>query len=229
VTVVGDLDLEKISQAAAQTFGCLPERRAEERYEERRKVPAMKTGFKSNQEIETTIQKSLVLFVFPTTDGIDALQRRTLSFLGQVVNDRLRIEIREKLGAAYSPMAASQSSEVFPGDGMLMIQAMSDPDKVETLVTACCDVAQKLADEGVTEEEVDRLREPILTQIRQSQRQNEFWMSAFGQVHSRPSDLDDIRALMEHYESITAKELSDLAKLYLPKERASILTVHPKQ
>jgi predicted Zn-dependent peptidase len=49
---------------------------------------------------------------------------------------RLRIEVREKLGAAYSPGSRVQASRAPPGVGMLMIQAMSEPDNVDTLVEA---------------------------------------------------------------------------------------------
>ncbi len=143
VALVGDLDVDAVVTAAAQTFGALPKRRAAEKHEERRKAIAIKTGMRESYEVDTTVPKTLVVISYPTTDGRDAALRRNLRFLGLVLNDRLRIDVREKLGAAYSPGAGSMANEVIEGDGMLMINAMADPDKVEALVDACKASAQK--------------------------------------------------------------------------------------
>jgi zinc protease len=171
----------------------------------------------------------MVLLVFPIPDGIAVKNRRLFGVLGTVVNDRLRIEVREKLGAAYSPGSGVQQSEAYPGVGMLLIQAMSDPDKVETLVEACLGVAQSLAEGGVTDEEVARLREPILKQRRDAKRTNPYWMSVLSRAQRDPGRLDDARSGDAFYDSFTAAELTPLAKEYLRRERASILVVNPEQ
>ena len=73
---------------------------------------------------------------------------------GYFVNDRLRVEVREELGAAYSPGSGVQQSMVYQGVGMLLVQAMADPDKVDTLLEACLVVGDALAADGVTAEEL---------------------------------------------------------------------------
>lgn len=228
VTVVGDLDVKEVVAAASATLGRLPERGASEDHAKNKKVPAMKTGLREEYTIQTAVPKSLVFLVFPTDDGIEAERRRNLGFLGTVLNDRLRIEVREKLGAAYSPGAGSISSQTYPGDGMIFIQAMSDPDKVATLEKACLDAAQSLAEKGVTEEEVDRLKQPVLAQLRDSLRTNGYWLAALSEAQGRPESLDDVRTVTESYEKLEAKSLSVLAKKYLAKARASILIVSPE-
>src|SRR5207247_164516 len=120
--IVGDVDVEAAIASVASTFGVLPKRRAPNPWTERRKFPSMKSGVHENYAIDTQVQKALVLIEFPLTDGQDAATRRNLRFLGNVVADRLRVEIREKLGASYSPNAAANPSTVYPGVGMLTIQ-----------------------------------------------------------------------------------------------------------
>jgi zinc protease len=228
VTLIGDLDVDETIAAAARTFGMLPKRRDWKAFEERRVSPLPKTGLQQKHAIDTQIPKSLVLIVFPTTDGIEIERRRRLNMLNQVVMDRLRIEVREKLGAAYSPGSMAQSSEVNPGVGMLFMQAMSDPDKVDTLVEACLGVADSLAKDGVTDEELDRLREPILNRRRDGKRQNSFWMQILSRAQSDAAHLAGMRAGDAFYEGVEAAALTPLAKEYLPRERASILIVNPK-
>src|SRR6185369_290192 len=152
VVAVGDLDVDKTIASVAQTFGTLPKRRAPLDHADRRAFPAMKSGMKESYEIDTQIQKSAVLVYFPTGDGRDTATRRNLRFLGDVVSDRLRIEIREKLGDSYSPNARVDASLVYPGYGRLSVTAMAEPAKAQEVADACLAVTEKLAKDGVTDE-----------------------------------------------------------------------------
>ncbi|MAB78878.1 MAG: hypothetical protein CMJ89_05925 [Planctomycetes bacterium] len=229
VTIVGDFDLQAAKEDAKRTLGVLPKRREVAALNERRKVDPPRSGLNMQREIETEDDKSLVFMVFPIDDGIAVERRRTLLFLGQVVQDRLRIEVREELGAAYSPGASTNPSETFPGVGTLVIQSNVDPDKVETLVQACLGVVRSLHENGVTQEEVDRLTEPILSQIRDAKRQNGFWVTALSEAQTGADALGRIRGVEAFYEELKAESLSAAAKRLLDPERASTLIVNPAE
>jgi len=227
LSFVGDLDVEQTIEIVARTFGLLPERRAPERYEEHRQVPAPLGKIHQEHTIETQIPKSLVLIVCPLTDGIEVERSRAMNILNTIVNDRLRIEVREKLGAAYSPGSGLQVSRVYPGVGMLMIQAMSDPDKVDTLLEACLAVIESLATEGVTVEEIDRLREPILKGRRDAKRRNGYWMGVLSEAQGSTEHLAEVRSADAFYEGYTAEDIAPLAAAYLQRAKASVLVVNP--
>ena len=228
ITVVGALDVNQVIAYAAQTFGALPSRREHRDMSEQRGGVQVVPGLYVERAIDTLDQKATLVMIFPTTDGMEAATRRNLSFLGMVVNDRLRLEVRERLGAAYSPGAQAEASQVFPGVGGLLIQANGDPNKVDELVEACRNVAQSLVEDGVTEEEVHRLSEPILKQLRDAQRTNGFWMTALDEAQRKPTSLDDTRTLLRFYENLSVSQLSALAGQYLKPESASILVVLPE-
>jgi zinc protease len=179
------------------------------------------------REIDTSDAKATVMLFFPACDGFDAARRRNLSFLGTVVNDRVRLEVRERLGASYSPGATASSSTIMHGIGAVLIQAAGDPSAKDELVAACMSVAEDLAANGVTEEEVSRLSEPLLNQIRDQMRTNGFWLGALEQAQSDPESLADVRSLEAFYGSIDPVALTALAKEYLQPERASVLVVLP--
>ncbi len=227
VTFVGDLDVEETLQATVRTFGILPPRRESMTFEGRRQTPAPVSGLNKVYSVETEVPKSLVLIYYPTVDGIDSSIRRSLFFLSQVIDDRLRIAIREKLGASYSPSAGSDANRVFPGVGFMTVRALADPDKVETLKTACLDVLARLASEGVTEEEVERLRKPTLAQLRDSLRTNSLWLQSLNESQARPETIEDLRTLISFYETVDAETLSRLAGRYLGKDKASLAVVNP--
>ena len=228
VTIVGALDVEQAIAAAARTLGRLPARRALREYAEHRKAPPWKDGVDQVHAIETEVPKSLVVLSFPVSDGIDIERKRRLDFLGEVVNDRLRIEVREKLGASYSPNAGVQASRTYPGFGMLTLQAMTEPDKAATLKQACLAVTDALAEKGVTAEEVARLREPLLKRLRDARRENGYWLSALSEAQRRPAVLDEQRGQLASIEKMDAGALTELAKTHLKRARVASVVVNPK-
>jgi len=228
ICLVGDLDVEEAVRIAARTFGRLPKRRALRAYEEHRKAPAPRSGIRQVHAIDTEVPKTLVLLAFPVPDGIEIETLRRLEFLTEVVNDRLRLEVRERLGVAYSPGAALRASRTFTGVGILVVEAMTDPGDVETLEEACLAVTDALAKDGVTAEEVDRLREPILKGHRDAQRRNGWWVGALSEARRRPESLEETRGLARFLETVTAEPLSEIAKGHLHRDKASIVVVHPR-
>lgn len=228
VTIVGDLEMEETKSLAAQTFGTLNTRKELKRWEERRVVPATATGIRGDYTIETQVPKSLVFIIYPALDGMDSERRRGMSMVGTVLNDRLRLEVRERLGAAYSPGAGAEFSSVYKDNGAIYIQAMADPDKVETLVEACLATADTLAKEGATDEEVKRLTEPAINGLRDSIRTNGYWLDGLSKALRRPGALDDMRSIQSWYENLKADQVNPWAEKFLGRERANVCVVNPE-
>jgi zinc protease len=227
VSVVGDIDVEATIQAVARTFGKLPQRRALDPRTEARRAPAPKSGVHQVHAIDTQVPKSLVLTVFPVPDAIDIERMRRFMFLAEVLRDRLRLEVREKLGAAYAPTAGVDQSRVLPGVGMLLVQALTEPGAAEELQAACFGVTDALAKDGVTQEEVDRLREPVLKRLRDTRRENGWWVGLLAEAQRRPAVLDEERSAEAGLRAIEPAALTELARQYLVRERASTVIVNP--
>jgi zinc protease len=228
LSFVGDLDEAEVRAIVARTFGALPARRALRPYDEHRAAPAPKSGVHQVHAIDTQVPKSLVLIVFPVPDEREIELARKFQFLTEVLRDRLRVEVRERLGASYAPNAGLQQSRTYPGVGTLMLQAMTEPSAAEELKEACLAVTDALARDGVKQEEVDRLREPVLKNLRDARRQNGWWLGILAEAQRRPEVLDEVRSQTAFFESVGAEPLSELARTYLVRERASSVIVNPQ-
>ena len=88
--------------------------------------------------------------------------------------------------------------------------------------------AQELATKGVTQEEVVRLKEPILNGLRDAQRTNGFWLSTLGEAHRNPQSLNDLRSLESRWNDLTAEKLTKWAQKFFAKETANVCIVHPE-
>jgi zinc protease len=212
--------------AVAQTFGKMAPREVP-------LLPAVMPQARISGEvqlearIDTEDQKADLFLVYPTTDGLDDRRRRHLSFLGLVVDDRLRLRVREELGAAYSPSASAESSQTWLGLGAILMQASGDPAQAQELLAACQAVGQELASEGITQEEVDRLAEPVLKQLRDSMRANGYWIDALKSAQTRPASLDSAASLLDAYANLDLAYLNELAAEFLGDGKASWLLVQP--
>ncbi|MFN0243377.1 MAG: M16 family metallopeptidase [Planctomycetota bacterium] len=228
VVLVGDLDLEATVEIAARTFGMLAPRRALDPRTDRRKPAEIATGLRRRYEVETQDEKALVWIVFPTTDGRDLATKRALRFLAGTISDHLLTELREKLGGAYSPNASAATSDAIPGDGYIAIEVTVDPAHVDTIVESTLALTDKLATDGPTKEEIDRLRVPALNQLRDARSVNSYWWNVLTRTHSRDNVFEELRTEQTWLEKVGVDELAPLAKRYLKRERASVAVVVPK-
>ena len=228
--IVGDLDIDATIDAAAKTLGALPARGTATLPDDLKKVSFPAQPFAKDYRIETAIPRGLVRVYWPTTDGLEATRSRRLSLLASIVSDRLRVKIREELGAAYSPDAFSFASDTFPGYGYITAHVEIDPATAAKVRDLIITIGDDLAKNGVTEDELTRAREPMLTNLKQSLRDNAYWISSVVvRAQSKPEVLEWCRNRLADITSISTAELSTLAKTYLAGDRASRAIILPAE
>jgi zinc protease len=228
VAIVGDLDIEASISAAAQTIGALPPREPKPAFDELKKVAFPAQPFAKDYVIDSAIPKGALLLYWPTDDGLEAPRTRRLNLLAAILNDRLRLKVRQEIGGTYSPQAMSNTSDTFPGYGYLAASIDVDPPNAKKMADLVITIADELATKGVTEDELDRARLPLLTSLRQSLRNNGYWVSAvLARAQEKPKLLEWARTRIPDVESITTAEISALAAKYLGRDRVSRVTVLP--
>ena len=229
IALVGDLDIDATIAAVAKTFGALPVRTPKPELEAERKV-SFPAAFAKEFAVPTEIPKGIVALYWPTTDARDVKLVRRLRLLTDVFSDRLRVKIREQLGESYSPQAASAPSETYRNYGLIYTMITVAPEKADQIVTATLAIADDLAKNGVTEDELERAKKPILTVLRESARTNAYWLGAvLSTAQEFPQRLDWCRSRYSDNEGVTTAELNKLAKEYLSPSRTFRVTVVPEK
>jgi zinc protease len=98
-------------------------------------------------------------------------------------------------------------------------------DKISATVI---ELANDLAEHGATEDELMRAKQPLLTAIRESVRDNGYWLGAvLSRAQEKPQVLEWARSRSADTESINVSEINTLAKEYLSASRASRVTILP--
>lgn len=225
ISVAGDFDPEIVKKLAARYFASWPVAR-QGKY--RKESIGFPIGKNMNRQVETKIKKGMVVVAWPTTDYSDISLVRRLSMLGEVLSERMRVEIREKLGATYSQYAYNRSSRIYKGRGIFKAVLSIDPNMSETIVDSVKKLAKELAEKGVGQDEFNRSIDPALTGIKDMLRTNSYWLNTVltGSLRS-PEQIEWCRTIQKDYASITAEEISALAKTYLDDKKAASIVIQP--
>lgn len=110
---------------------------------------------------------AVVRLNWPSIDLEDTRQFCALTMAIDVVLDRMRVNLRQKLGETYSPLGGVYRLPGKAAFGFAWIELTFEPDKAKELARAAIDLASEVATNGVTEEEFKRLRAPRIAQTNQ--------------------------------------------------------------
>jgi zinc protease len=228
ISIVGDLNVETVIDLAATYLGSLPDRTGTDATDKNKK-PAFPKNDAITVPMPTVIPKGMVDVAYLTGDFRDNHRNRRLSALSEVINDRMRLKIREEMGAAYSTYAYNDPSRAYDDYGILHTVVQTNPDQSDAVVKAIKIINNDIVKNGVQAEELQRAIKPILTSIRERIKTNAYWMNSVMKGSTRfPAQLDWCRTFEADYAAITIKELTELAKQYLREGNAATVIIVPE-
>lgn len=226
IAIVGDVEEDAAIAAVANTFGTLPERRAEApafdearvlEFPDDRTPIALKHAGLEKQAMAMTYWKA--------DDGFDHKVSAKQDLLRAILRLKLTDKLREELGATYSPRAGNTSSEIFPGYGYLSASSEIEPQDVERVHAAIDEIAADMAGGGITEDELQRARKPIMEGMEEAEEDNGSWIGLIDEAQSLPGDLDRWRNDEAVYLAITVDELTAAAAKYFTPENTLKISI----
>ena len=226
LSVVGDVDRETIVRLAALYLGSLPERRKNEPGTNDRTGPIFPVARQMDVPVMSQIKKAQLVMAFPTDDIWDIGRSRRLNILAEIVSERLRLGVREKLGAAYSPGAYNWPSRTYPGYGLFIIYIPLAPEALDIVSAEVKAICLDIRQNGVSPEELQRALEPTLTGIKDRFRENGYWLNTVLAGASRhPVQLEWCRTITTDYAGIQKEDIERLAYQYLDLSKLAVVQV----
>ncbi len=228
VQVFGDVKADEAIAAVAKTLGALKTRSAAKgaapaiRFPDHNATPVVRTH--SGQE-----NQAVALIAWPTGGGVDGIaEGRKLEVLAQVFSDRLFDRLRTESGASYSPSVQSSWPTGLSGGGRVMAIGQVPPDKTELFFRLSREIAADLAKNPISEDELRRVKEPMIQYVLRSSTGNGFWLNLLGGATYDPRLIDAARSIIVDYNGITATELQAVAAKYLRPDKDWTMEVLPK-
>lgn len=232
LSIVGDYDHETLLPILEKTIGALPPRNQEKNAYEKQRLIANrpKTGVSKRYTFESKIPTGSAMVIWNTeglvSENIGTIRR--LGVLSTILSNRMREKIREELGESYSPYAGSQADDTFQDLGFIVAISAGKPEQAKPIGKLIIEIAKELSTNGATQDELERAIAPTLSSLKQSLRQNNYWLNTvMAQSQEQPFRLDWSRNRDKDYASITLEEVNTLAKQYLTAENSYRFEIVP--
>lgn len=231
LSVVGDIDPETVYAEVAGTLAALPHRAAAP---EAHAAVRSSVQFRSDRlplafRVENDLPQAMAVVFWPTNHLQASIEEsRRLNVLANIVRDRLRIRIRDEMGAAYSPSARNSASEVFEGFGFFQVLNGADRGNAFTMAELMRETVANVHADGVSDDDLDRALRPLRSFLNEYRRDNGYWLNrVLFASQAEPRQLDWARTIVSDYEAIRREEIDVLAHRYLDPEEALIVTIEP--
>jgi zinc protease len=228
LSFVGDFQADSLIQLLLKTIGALPARKlpaADLSSERKMKLPA--TPVRKDTRYTSKVPQAIVMVNWPIRSLRDnQKEMRRMNILAEILSDRMREEIREKLGVSYSPNAGVDGSEAQEHFAYLSTVSVGKPEDIEKLATVILNVGETLGHQGTTQDELERALKPTLKTLEKSRRDNAYWLgTVLSRCQEKPQILEYARQRDADYSSITVDEINALAKQYLIHDNTATITI----
>ena len=229
IALVGDFDEDAAIAAVARTLGALPPRetaflpRDEARTRSFTKNTALRTVYHRGEADQAIVRLS-----WPTTDDSDLAETLKLELLDRVLRLKMQEKLREELGKSYSPSTSSSPSRNYPGYGTFNLATSVDVAEVEATRAAIRELLTEIRTNAVTDDTLDRAREPLLEQYANMLKSLGGWLSLADRAQSESDRLSRFLDAPDALRAITPADVRAVAEKYLRDETGVEVLVLPE-
>jgi zinc protease len=165
---------------------------------------------------------------WPTRDDSDPVETIALELLDRIVRIELTETLREKLGKAYSPSSSSSPSPFWAGYGTFAIAASVDIKEVPAARAAMAETIARLRDTPVSEDELQRARQPLVETYDNALKSNRGWMALTDRAQTEPDHIERYLKARDRLLALTAADVRAMAQRYLGAKDAVEVLVLPE-
>jgi zinc protease len=210
---VGSFDEDSIKPLLERYIGSLPGNTARENFKDLGiRPPAGKVEKIVNKGSEP---QSMANIVFTSPVPYNANDNFVLQSLADVMNIKLIEQLREEKGGVYGVSASGRLNKYPYSNASITISFPCSPDNVDTLSKAAIEELKKIMQNGVTPEDLEKIKEQQKRKLEVDMKQNSFWMGNLYDAYYTGNNPADILNKMKLTESLTSKMIQDAAKKYI--------------
>ena len=224
--VVGSVTPDSLRPLVERYLGSLPATRRKESWKDLGIVPPKGVVAR---EVRAGIEpKAQTQLVFTGPFQYTPANRFALRALGDVLNIKLREQLREELGGTYGVSVNAVSTHAPRPEYAVSISFGSAPERAEQLTRAVFAQIDSLQAKGATPDDVAKVKETQLRTRETSLKQNGFWL---GQLSAYDQNGEDPRGILEYDKlvaSLTPAVIRDAATRYLNEKNYVQVRLYPE-
>jgi len=231
ISLIGDISERQAMESVAGTLGALKKREAEKkRFVSER--PVKIKARPGSKRIEFTGEDHLAgaVGVWPVMEELDIEGRMAVKVLTKVLQQRLIDVFRENLGLTYSPQVQFVPFVEYPKYALIRSLIDCSPAEADRIAKMIGEISSKLAQEGITQEELSGVINPMKAEFKQALKTNDFLLeNVLKRAQSHPESIQELLAIKEDaFSSVQLEQVNQFAKSVLKKRNTHTASIIPK-
>jgi zinc protease len=214
---VGNVDDAVMEAFSAKYIASLPSKDTKEK--------ATDLGFRMPKgDIKKVVNKgsdpkSNVMIMYYGETEYSPKEALAMQALGEILTIKLVEELRENESGVYGVGARGSISKLPYGNYGFNISFPCGPENAEKLTEAALKEVQKIIDNGPQAADLAKFKEGEILDYKKNIKENRYWLSNFSRAYVNGISAADILKVEEKIKAVTAKEVQDVAKKYLSKDK----------
>lgn len=210
---VGAIDEKTLRPLLEKYIGSLPSASKKENYKDLGIRPP--SGMVDTVISKGSEPKSMVNIVFTAPATYDANENYALRSLGEVMDIKLVEKLREEKGGVYGISAYGSLAKVPYSYSSFSIAFPCAPENVDSLTDAALGEMKKIIQNGVTAEDLEKIKEQQRRKLEVDIKQNAFWVNNLYDAYFNGNNPADILNKQKQIEGLTSKMIQDAAIKYI--------------
>ncbi|MBO6103223.1 MAG: insulinase family protein [Opitutales bacterium] len=229
VSVAGDIDEESALKIIGETFGALsPREKTRADYSAKKAVEFTLDDDKTLFVKNSNDPRAVVASIWRTCGRGEVKEMRACNILASVLSDELRKSVREGAGKAYSPFAYNNSEQYFDYGTLCAVSEVS-PENADDVLKIIAASAEKIAG-GISADEFERAKAPILKSVEKTRRVNSYWaLAAMPMLQAEPVKREIARTFETGYSEISLGDVLEASKKYLKNQKNYGVKILPQK
>ena len=205
---VGNIDVDAMKPLIAQYLGALPDKQRKEAAIDRKLDILPGTRVKEYaKEMQTPMATTIM--VYSGKESYNLRNNVLMDFLTQALDMVFTDEVREKEGGTYGVNSYGSLNKYPHEEAMMQIVYQTDPTKKEKLNTLIDELVKKMAAEGPTAEQMQKVRDYMVKQYNDNQKENSYWISSLQEYYY--TGIDFYADYLSIVKSVTAADVNAFA------------------
>ncbi|MBQ0152650.1 MAG: insulinase family protein [Chryseobacterium sp.] len=171
--------------------------------------------------------KSMVQIAFSGEAPYNEKEALALSALGEVATIKVIEKLREDESGIYGGGARGSMNKMPYSAYSFTVSFPCGPENADKLTKSALAEIQKLVDNGPDQKDLDKFKEGELNDDKTNMKDNSYWINKLTKNQFDGSDKYEILDYQNKVKALTVKDLQDVAKKYLTKNKI-IATLMPE-
>ena len=223
---VGSFDEDSIQSYIEKYIGSLPSTHKKENFKDLGIRPPK--GLVKKEFHKGSDPKGTVYIDFTQPALYSAKDAFTLSCLSDIMNIKLIEQLREEKSDVYGISVSGTFSRVPVSASEFTIAFPCAPEKIDTLKTAIFAELQNIMDNGITSEDLNKIKEQKTRRLEVDVKQNRFWIDNLYTDYLYGTNPEEILNRQKQIDNLTSDMIQQVAKKYINLKAYILATLKPE-